>query len=273
LTGSHDTPELHPKHSESIFTHVLVGVDGTDPGFEACRQAGVLVEPEGALDLVCVVETSLAVHAGFSAPRVAAEMEQEGADALTTATEIVGRSVSSRLLHGAPTQTLLRELNQTSASLVAVGSHGHRRVTEILLGGVAGELLHRAPCSVLIARRPSAEALYPRSLVVGIDGSTEAERALAIALALEARFAIPLRIIMAVREKADARRRRRERVLRIDEIDEPPVEALRKASVGSDLLIVGSRGLQGARALGSVSERIAHRAACSVLVVRGPKKR
>jgi nucleotide-binding universal stress UspA family protein len=109
--------------------------------------------------------------------------------------------------------------------------------------------------------------------VVGIDGSTEAERALAIALALEARFAIPLRIIMAVREKADARRRRRERVLRIDEIDEPPVEALRKASVGSDLLIVGSRGLQGARALGSVSEWIAHRAACSVLVVRWPEKR
>jgi nucleotide-binding universal stress UspA family protein len=260
-------------HPESIFTHVLVGVDGTDPGFEACRQAGILVDPKGSLDLVCVVETSLAVHAGFSAPRIAAEMEREGADALTAATEIVGRSTPSRLLRGAPTPTLLRELKQTSASLVAVGSHGHGRVTEIMLGGVAGELLHRAPCSVLIARRPAPEAVFPCSLVVGIDGSAEAERALAIALALEARFAIPLRIVMAVREKADARRRRRERALRIEEIDEPPVEALREASADSDLLIVGSRGLAGVRALGSVSERIAHRAACSVLVVRGPKLR
>jgi nucleotide-binding universal stress UspA family protein len=38
----------------------------------------------------------------------------------------------------------------------------------------------------------------------------------------------------------------------------------------SDLLVVGSRGLHGIRALGSVSERVAHKAPCSVLVVRPP---
>jgi nucleotide-binding universal stress UspA family protein len=32
--------------------------------------------------------------------------------------------------------------------------------------------------------------------------------------------------------------------------------------------VVGSRGLQGMRSLGSVSERVAHEARCSVLVVR-----
>jgi nucleotide-binding universal stress UspA family protein len=40
-------------------------------------------------------------------------------------------------------------------------------------------------------------------------------------------------------------------------------------SAGADPLAVGSRGLRGIRALGSVSERIAHEARCSVLVVRG----
>jgi nucleotide-binding universal stress UspA family protein len=45
-----------------------------------------------------------------------------------------------------------------------------------------------------------------------------------------------------------------------------PVEAL--TSLGPDLLVVGNRGLQGLRSLGSVSERVAHEAACSVLVVR-----
>ena len=35
-----------------------------------------------------------------------------------------------------------------------------------------------------------------------------------------------------------------------------------------DLVVVGSRGLQGVKSLGSVSERIAHQATCSVLVVR-----
>jgi nucleotide-binding universal stress UspA family protein len=47
-----------------------------------------------------------------------------------------------------------------------------------------------------------------------------------------------------------------------------PADALVEASHGVDLVVVGARGLAGARALGSVSERVAHRAECSVLVVR-----
>ena len=35
-----------------------------------------------------------------------------------------------------------------------------------------------------------------------------------------------------------------------------------------DLVVIGSRGLHGLKALGSVSERVAHQAECSVLVVR-----
>jgi nucleotide-binding universal stress UspA family protein len=47
-----------------------------------------------------------------------------------------------------------------------------------------------------------------------------------------------------------------------------PVPALVAAADCADLLVVGSRGLHGPRALGSVSERVAHSAPCSVLVVR-----
>ena len=49
-----------------------------------------------------------------------------------------------------------------------------------------------------------------------------------------------------------------------------PVEALVGLAASFDLLVVGSRGLHGVAALGSVSERVAHRAPCSVLVVRQP---
>ena len=45
-----------------------------------------------------------------------------------------------------------------------------------------------------------------------------------------------------------------------------PVHALTGA--GGDLVVVGSRGLSGLRALGSVSERVAHGAHASVLVAR-----
>ncbi len=46
----------------------------------------------------------------------------------------------------------------------------------------------------------------------------------------------------------------------------PAAHAL--AATPADLLVVGSRGLSGVLALGSVSERVAHEAATSVLVVR-----
>jgi nucleotide-binding universal stress UspA family protein len=43
---------------------------------------------------------------------------------------------------------------------------------------------------------------------------------------------------------------------------------LTAASHDADLLVLGSRGLHGLKALGSVSERVAHRAECSTLIVR-----
>ncbi len=47
-----------------------------------------------------------------------------------------------------------------------------------------------------------------------------------------------------------------------------PVRGLVGASGTVDLVVVGSRGLHGLKALGSVSERVAHQALSSVLVVR-----
>jgi nucleotide-binding universal stress UspA family protein len=47
-----------------------------------------------------------------------------------------------------------------------------------------------------------------------------------------------------------------------------PVGALVDASRQADLVVVGSRGLRAFEALGSVSERVAHQARCSVLVIR-----
>jgi nucleotide-binding universal stress UspA family protein len=57
---------------------------------------------------------------------------------------------------------------------------------------------------------------------------------------------------------------------RREELPDEPVAALVAAAADADLLVVGSRGLHGLRALGSVSERVAHQAHSSVLVVRRP---
>jgi nucleotide-binding universal stress UspA family protein len=128
--------------------------------------------------------------------------------------------------------------------------------------------VHSAPCSVLIAR-PGAGRWFPRRVVLGHDGSRAAAAAAEVAFGLEARFGSTVRTIAAASDTG---------ALTIDGLRDagtveferrPPVDALVAASYDADLVVVGSRGLRGARSLGSVSERVAHAAACSVLVVRG----
>jgi nucleotide-binding universal stress UspA family protein len=254
--------------SASVFKRVLVGVDGTESGFEACRQAARLADPRTPIEAIAVVHLADAAQAGMNAPRLADELDREAEAALQEAGRILGARGRTRPVNGFVTAALLREIEDTHATLIALGSHGHRRVTEILIGGVAGELLHSAPCSVLIARPTDNAGRFPRSIVVGIDGSSAADSALKAAEQLASRFVIPLRVVAARRDKNVDLAHIRGRTPPVEEIDAQPVDALVAASRDSELIVVGSRGLHGIRALGSVSERIAHQAACSVLVVR-----
>ena len=127
-------------------------------------------------------------------------------------------------------------------------------------------MLHRAPCSVLIAR-PGSDA-FPRSVAVGYDGSEGAASAVAAARHVAGRFGVPLRVITVGEVAPPEASALADEVAVLEPYEGNPVDALLRASNGAGLLVLGSRGLRGPRALGSVSERIGHRATCSVLVVR-----
>jgi nucleotide-binding universal stress UspA family protein len=267
VTDTHPTVDREPAGTDA-FSRVLVGVDGSEAGFEACRQAARLADPEAPIEAVAVVNLADAVWTGYNASRVTEQLRREAETALEHAARLIGERAHTRFVDGTETAALLHETDRAAATLIAVGSHGHRRVTEILIGGVAGELLHRAPCSVLVARPSTDAEAFPRSIVAGLDGSAAAEHALDAAEHVAGRLRVPLRVITAgqgTSVELDAVRRRSPSV---EEIDARPVEALVTASHGADLVVVGSRGLHGVRALGSVSERVAHQASCSVLVVR-----
>jgi nucleotide-binding universal stress UspA family protein len=251
-----------------VFSRVLVGVDGSEAGFEACRQAARFADPGAPIEAVAVVHLADAVWTGYNALSVTDRLREEAEATLEHAVRLIGERARPRFVNGTETAALLQEIERAAATLIAVGSHGHHRVTEILIGGVAGDLLHSAPCSVLVARPSNEPEAFPRSIVVGLDGSVAAEYALDAAEEVAGRLGIPLRVITAVHGKSvdlDAVRRRWPSA---EEIDARPVEALVAASPDADLLVVGSRGLHGVRALGSVSERVAHQATCSVLVTR-----
>jgi nucleotide-binding universal stress UspA family protein len=251
-----------------LFSRVLVSVDGTEPGFEACRQAARLAADEAPIEVVAVVNLADAIWAAYNAPSVTNQLRQEAEEALDEAVRLIGERAHRRFVNGVETAALLHEIERIGATLAAVGWHGHHRFAEIMIGGVEGDLLHSAPCSVLVARPSDAPATFPRSIVVGLDGSPAAEFALEAAEQLATRLRIPLRAVTAVGGRPVDLEQARRRWPSVEEIDARPVEALVAASRSTDLLVVGSRGLHGVRALGSVSERVAHQATCSVLVAR-----
>lgn len=262
MTTAASAPE---QATPPILRRVVVGVDGTESGFEACRQVARLATRATELEAVAVVHLG-----GVAAPnkpdgRAADVLEEEAEQALDRAVGILGGRARKRHLDGFVTQALLGELDAFGATLVALGTREQSRASEILLGGVTGEVLHRASCSVLVAR-PGATERFPSAIVVGHDGSRHAADALAAARDLAAAHGSSLRVVVALVGVVNLGAACAPFA---ETVDRRPVPALVAASRAADLLVVGSRGLHGLAALGSVSERVAHRAACSVLVVRG----
>jgi nucleotide-binding universal stress UspA family protein len=228
----------------ALFESVVVGIDGSTEALQACRQANRLRAPGSQLLAVSVAETFYAMHARLQAPAWVSRLRTAAAHAVA---EIDDPHVQTEVVDGRAADVLLARIDSTSADLVAVGPGSGSRATGMLLGSVASRLIHEAPCSVLVARGDCEPARFPRTIVVGIDGSEPAAEADAVAQVVAASLGSTVRHVAAT---------------------DNPVDALVEASREADLLIVGSRGLHGVASLGSVAERVAHGASCSVLIVR-----
>jgi len=272
--GAGGDDHVDTSKGETIFTRILCGVDQTPESIEAVRQARRLADPAAELLLVGVVETTMAVHAGWAVASVLEDLRDGELDALERAKIAAGPHVRTRLLEGVPWSAIATTAQEEAVDLVAVGTHGHRRPVGIVGGSVTTYTLHEAPSSVLVARSTGSPEEFPRSIVVGFDGSSCAARALAMATRLAEEAGVRLTIVAAAGGKK----------LLLDPVRQPapdavydhrsPVDALVAASEEADLVVVGSRGLHGLAAIGSVSERVAHEAKSSVLVVRsGPAER
>ena len=251
-----------------LFARIVVGIDGTAWGIAALEQVLALAPPGASVDAVTALNTRPARRAGFDAPHWVEILTNEASTAQKTAAEMLeGRAdARARVVRGDPIPALRRARDEGDATLLALGGRHSSRFLGIMLGDTASELLHEAGCSILIAR-PHPEATWrPRRVVVGIDGSPPSLVALAAADELGARLGSTLLVVSTT----DGTSPRPEETWteRVDSWDAVhPAAALVERSREADLVVVGSRGLHGLRAIGSVSERVAHHARCSVLVV------
>jgi nucleotide-binding universal stress UspA family protein len=256
-----------------LFERVIVGVDSSPASAEAARQAALLTDPEGTVTLLAAWSVP-APTLGLVSPDLSQEIEAkvyrkaaEEAVAIAKAAIAGVVTAESRVVRGFAWEELLKEVEDEQATLLAVGSHGQGRLRGILIGSTATEVVHKARCSVLVAR-PGGKR-FPRRVVVGIDGSTQSAAAYAAAGRIADRFDSELWPVVALGGKGVDKDAVAEIVdYHHEDLPDEPVAALAAASADADLVVVGSRGLHGLKALGSVSERVAHQARCSTLIVR-----
>lgn len=261
------TKETQPE--ASIFGRVLVGIDGSPESVEAARQAAALANGPVTLLAAYDLVGGLVGGVGPATPAMIDEaaLRATAEERLELARDALGGTAAMKVGEGRPWDLLLHEIDRHGATLVAVGSHGHSRPVGVLIGSTATELIHKAPCPVLVTR--TAVGAFPSRIVVGLDGSDESLAAYDVAQALALRFGARLTPMVAcLEDDIDADAIQQRLGSRVRSVFNHPVEALVSASAESDLVVVGSRGLRGLKALGSVSERVAHEAASSVLIVR-----
>lgn len=273
------TPQRHPaqrpRRSSAPFQSILCAVDGSRGGSEALHQAIALCGPETTLRLVAVRNergTGFAAQADLSEMHARNVLEESLAIARGAR---VNASVS--LLRGAPTSDLLLA-EAAEYDLLALGCHGGSRLRQVMLGSTATQVAHRAERPVLIARRNGHD--FPQSIMLASDGSPCSWAAARLATRLSQADHAELRLVyvpdgmhpehyrevlkqLTVIEKATGSSPR---------VDDDPGHVAERICQAADaarssLIVIGHRGLSGARALGSVSERVANKAECSVLVV------
>lgn len=134
-----------------VFDHIVVGVDGTDWGFEALRQALLLAPDTADVRAVTALDTAPAIHTGIQAARFAELLTKEAAETRATAQALLkGRPrADARVVHGKPVDVLRRERDEMEATLLSLGGRRSSRFLGIMLGDTGAELLHDAGCSML----------------------------------------------------------------------------------------------------------------------------
>ncbi|NUW39496.1 universal stress protein [Nonomuraea rhodomycinica] len=264
---------------------IVVGVDSSRAALEAAawaaREAGLRDVPL----LVAHAMPRWAYEGGTDRyAEVAAWMRDGGRAVLAAAEERVrlerpGISVTTTFLPDDPRTALIDAAKD--ADLLVVGSHGIGGFRGMLVGSVAYGVAGHAACDVVVVREAPPSSCP--EIVAGVDGSPASGRVLEFALT-EARLrGARLRVVTVIPEgfppaetdephPADATlAERHPDVPVIEEIAHGhPVEVLRQAADGADLLVVGSHGHRAfaGMLLGSVSHELLHHAPCPLAVVR-----
>lgn len=268
---------------------IVVGVDGSDGAAEALRWAvGEASLHEWTVTALANVgppeDKDLDAAAQILHGHVVAALGEEAA-----------AMVEERVRGGSPAFALVDSSHD--AELLVVGARGLGGFKRLLLGSVSQQCLHYSTVPVAVTRAGHATQHDRGKVVVGVDGSATAERALRWALREAAVRETELEVVhgwqiqnigmypypmgLDMTDYQAAAEAVVDEMLSRVEVDASTVKLIRTvrgggaipalldASEEADLVVVGSRGMGGFKGmlLGSVAQAVAQHASCPVIVV------
>ena len=286
---------------------IVVGVDGSPASRDALRWA--LEEARlwhGSVEAVHAWSYPAMTSApGIVPPPTFArkDLEAEARQVLDSTVDAVvgdaapGLLVERVVVEGSAAKQLIER--SRDADMLVIGHRGHGGFTGLHLGSVAEQCAVHATCTSVITR--SVEQVEvpapgrPTRVVVGVDGSQPARRALHWAADEAQRRGAdlevvhawhppiqPLGLVLAAvdRDASEANGKAlldaaisavgtRPFIVEPILIEGPPARSLLEVSAGAALLVVGSRGRGGFAGLllGSASSQVLHHARCPLVLV------
>jgi len=252
------------------YKRIVLATDGS-PSAETAEHV--------AVTLARAVKGRITIaHAYTSAARVEPAVER----ALEIA-EREGVKAKVEVSSETPGHAIVEIADRESADLIVIGSRGLFKAEQVI-GSVAKRVAQHAPCDVLLTRerpdsaRPHGAVPY-RRLLIATDGSATADRAARKGYALAKRLGASVTLCfvghprtgdLVLSDTAATIGEGEPSGMLILEGD--PAKTIMEAAErdGLDLIVVGNKGMTGARAflLGSIPKEIAEYAPTDVLIAR-----
>jgi nucleotide-binding universal stress UspA family protein len=191
---------------------VLAPVDGSNRALRAVPWAEKFAGPDGTVILLRVVPPrpnygeslfSL-VGADDSVQDIqdawtrTAKADLDEAAALLSASKV---TVEQMVAEGEPDEEIVTAAARRGVQMIAMSSHGRGAIGRAIFGSVADRVARTTPVPVLILRTPDENVdpdVVVSRIVVPLDGSEIAGRALPIAGELSKQLAVPVHVIRAV---------------------------------------------------------------------------
>src|SRR5918997_1942905 len=194
------------------MTVVLAPVDGSTRALRAVPWAEKFAGPDGTVILLRVVPAQPNYAESLFSLVGAEDTVQEIQDAwtrtakadMTEAAALLSGSevkVEQMVAEGEPDEEIVAAAARRGVEMIAMASHGRGAVGRAIFGSVADRVARTTPVPILILRTPDEDAdqsVAVSRIVVPLDGSQIAERALPIASELARQIAAPVHVVRAV---------------------------------------------------------------------------